>query len=85
MSETVYILCGITSLACAVMLLRAFFANRNRLLFWAGLCFAGLTINNLILFIDLVIVTDIDLTPLRSGVALMAMALLLVGLVWHTP
>jgi hypothetical protein len=84
MSEIVYVLCATTSLACAVMLLRGYYATRNRLLFWAGLCFAGLTVNNLILFIDLVIVTDIDLTLLRSGVALVAMTLLLVGLVWHT-
>jgi hypothetical protein len=59
-------------------------ATRNPLLFWTGLCFAGLTINNLILFIDLVVVVSTDLAPLRSGVALGAMMLLLVGLVWHS-
>jgi len=85
MAETVYILCAITSLTCAVMLLKGYAATRNKLLFWAGLCFAGLTINNFVLLVDLVIVTDIDLTAWRSGVALIAMSLLLVGLVWHSP
>jgi hypothetical protein len=84
MSEIVYILCAITSFLCALMLLAGYATSRNRLLFWAGLCFAGLTLNNLILFVDLVIGTDMDLGPARSGVALIAMTLLLVGLVWHS-
>ena len=36
----VYVLCLLTSLACAVLLLRSYRQTRIRLLLWSGLCFA---------------------------------------------
>ena len=45
-------------------------------------CFVGLTANNLLLFLDLVVFTQIDLSPWRSLAALAGLALLLYGLVW---
>lgn len=41
MVSIVYILCAITSLACAVLLLRSFRRTRARLLLWSGISFAG--------------------------------------------
>jgi hypothetical protein len=84
MAETVYLLCALTSVTCAWLLLRTWSRRRLRLLLWAGLCFVGLAINNIILFVDLVIVPGTDLDLWRSGVALMAMGLLLYGLVWES-
>jgi hypothetical protein len=84
MAETVYFLCALTSMACAVMLLRGFLGTRARLLMWSSLCFAGLALNNVLLFLDLVIVPEMDLSLLRSGVALAAMIVLLFGLVWDS-
>jgi len=55
-----------------------------RLQFWSSLCFAGLALNSILTFIDLVVVPDVDLSPLRSGIALVAMALLLYGLIWKS-
>ena len=81
MAEAVYILCTITSVLCAVLLLRSWAQSRARLLFWSGLCFAGLGLNNALLFLDLVIVPDVDLGYLRSGVALISLASLVYGLV----
>ena len=81
MAEAVYILCGLTSVACAVLLLRGYRATRTRLLFWSSLCFAGLAINNLLLLIDLLVVPEIDLYLWRNLVGLASMMILLFGLV----
>ena len=79
-----YILGALTSLACAVLLLRAYAGSKRRLLLWSGLCFAGLTISNGLIFIDLVMLPDIDLYLLRLGVTTVSMAMLLYGLIWES-
>lgn len=83
MAEIVYALCALTSTLCAVLLLRGYRTNRVPLLFWSGLCFVGLALNNFLLFIDLIIVPQIDLFMWRTGVALAAMCVLLYGLIWE--
>lgn len=83
MAETVYLLCAITSIVCAIMLLRGYRASRTKLLFWSCLCFAGLALNNVLLFLDLVLVPQMDLSVLRSSIALGAMMMLIFGLVWE--
>jgi hypothetical protein len=78
----VYILCALTSLACALLLMRGYLRSRVRLLFWSGLCFIGLAINNIVLFIDLVIFPDLDLAMVRNVSALLGLIILLYGLIW---
>lgn len=82
MAETVYILSAMTSLACALMLFRGYLRSQTRFLLWSSLCFIGLTLNNFLLFIDLVIVPQTDLSMWRSMTALGGLALLLYGLIW---
>jgi len=82
MAETVYILCFLTSAACAVLLLRGYRRSRMRFLLWSGLCFIALAANNLLLFLDLIVFTQVDLSLWRNLTALAAIALLLYGLVW---
>lgn len=82
MAESVYALCGATSILCAVLLFRGYRLTRTRLLFWASLCFGGLAINNVILFVDLILVPDIDLFLWRTAAALAGMTVLLYGLIW---
>jgi hypothetical protein len=84
MVTLVYALCALTSLACAVLLLRGYFASRARLLLWSGLCFTGLAANNVILLIDTRVVPTIDLSLWRSLPALAGVAILLYGLIWET-
>lgn len=84
MATLVYALCALTSLACAVLLLRGYRASRARLLLWSGLCFAGLAANNVLLLIDKRVVPSVDLSLWRSLPALAGVALLLYGLVWET-
>jgi hypothetical protein len=81
MAEAIYVLCALTSAACAVLLLRAFGRTRVRLLFWSALCFLGLTLNNALLFVDLVVWPESDLSLVRGVAALVALAVLVSGLV----
>ena len=70
MAATVYVLCTLTSLLCTALLLRAYARNRVRLLLWGGLCFAGLAANNAFLFVDLIVLPDIDsLDPAGADLA----------------
>jgi hypothetical protein len=84
MAEAVYLACAATSVACAVVLLRGWRASRTKLLFWSSLCFVGLALNNLLLFVDLVVVPTVDLAALRAAAGLAALAVLLWGLVWES-
>ncbi|HKQ23949.1 MAG TPA: DUF5985 family protein [Burkholderiales bacterium] len=74
----------LTSLACMVFLFRGYAASGVRLLLWSGLCFVFLTVNNLLLFLDLVVFPNIDLRPYRLAAALVAILLLLYGFIWET-
>lgn len=84
MVSVIYSLCALTSLACCLLLWRGWRAGGNRLLFWSALCFAGLTVNNLLLVIDKVVLpTQVDLFTWRLASALVAVLLLLFGLIWE--
>jgi hypothetical protein len=79
----VYALCAITSVVCAVLLLRAWRRSRVRLLLWSGLCFVGLALNNILLFIDLRVLMQIDLSLVRMVPAVAGVAVLVCGVVWE--
>ncbi len=83
MGEAVYLLCALTSVVCAVLLVRSYLRQRTRLLMWSALCFVGLALNNILMFVDLVVIPDIDLALVRSGTALLSLLLLLIGLLWE--
>jgi hypothetical protein len=82
-ASIVYALCALTSAAVAVLLLRGYARSRARLLLWSGLCFIGLTLNNLLLFVDKVILPDaVDLTLWRTATVVVSLSILLYGLIW---
>lgn len=83
MAELVYLLCAATSIVCAALLLRGYRASRTRLLFWASLCFVGLALNNILLFVDLIVLLNIDLFWWRTAPALAGMMVLVFGLIWE--
>ena len=83
MDVAVYVLCAVTSLACAGLLFRAYAASRVRLLLWCLLCFIGLALNNVVLFVDKVVVTDVDLSVWRGLPAFLGVVALIYGLVWE--
>jgi hypothetical protein len=84
MAEAIYVLCALTSVGCAALLHRQYARTGMRLLAWSSVCFAGLAVNNLIVLLDLVLFPHIDMSLLRSGVALLAVSALAVGLVWES-
>jgi hypothetical protein len=85
MAETIYVLCALTSIFCAVLLVKNYARTRLRLALLASLCFTGLALNNVLLFVDLVMAPSVDLSLLRGGVALVAMIVLVLGLVLEEP
>jgi uncharacterized protein DUF5985 len=84
MASLVYALCAITSGACAALLWRAHRVSGARLLLWSSLAFVGLTLNNLLLFIDLIIVPAVDLSFYRALTAASSVMILLFGLIWDS-
>lgn len=83
MAEAVYILCALTSALCAGLLYRGYRQSGARLLLWSACCFLGLTVNNGLLYIDLILLPDVDLSVWRLLPAVIGMLLLLFGLIWE--
>lgn len=85
-ASVVYILCALTSAACAFLLYRGYRRSRVRMLFWSAVCFLGLSIGNVFLYADLVIYpnqTLLVVTLLRYVPSLLGMAALVYGLIWE--
>jgi len=83
MAAAVYVLCALTSLACAILLLRAYQARGVRLLLWSGLAFVGFTLGNIMLVVDRVVTgPDVDLSIWRTVPVLAGLAVLIYGMVW---
>jgi hypothetical protein len=82
-AQTIYTLCTLTSLACAWLLFAAYRRSRARLLFWSGLCFTGMTLNNFLLLLDKVVFPNTDLSTFRLAAALVALLPLLYGLIYE--
>ena len=83
MERAVYILCALTALICAVLLLRGYGRSGTRLLLWCGIFFLAMTLENAVLFVDVVLVPSIDLSDIRRAVPLIGVVLLLYGLIWE--
>lgn len=79
----VYLLCFLTSGACALLLGRGYRSSGSRLLFWSALCFVLLALNNLTLVIDLVVWPSGDLRILRHFFTLTAVGVLVFGFIWN--
>lgn len=84
MAKLVYILCALASLFCTALLLRGFVRSGTRLLLWTALCFLGFSINNVLVFIDLVVLPAVDLSLIRTLPSLGGLIILAYGLVWDT-
>ena len=83
MGSMLYGLCVVASLACMLLLFRAYRHTGLRLLLWSALCFVGLSANNLLLFLDLVVFPELDLRIWRLLAALGGLLFLLYGFIWE--
>ena len=81
--KIIYALCAITSLLTAAMLLRYYLARRSRLLLWSCVAFLGLAVNNVMVFVDLVLFTGVDLSVPRTLAGTIGVLALSFGLVWE--
>jgi hypothetical protein len=80
----VYLLCLLTSLLCAVLLLRAYFRDRSRLLLWVAVSFVCFALNNMALVADMVLFpTSVDLLIVRQITGALAIGVLLYAFIWE--
>ena len=84
MEPAVYLLSAVISLLCSGLLFRGYRRGRKRLLLWSGVCFAGLTLSNSLVFVDLILLPQINLYPLRLAIAALATLVLIYGLIWDS-
>lgn len=83
LQASIYVLCALTALACCVLLLRGYRKSGVRLLLWCGLCFLALTLENAILYIDVITGPELDLSPYHFVTAALGAVVLLYGLIWE--
>lgn len=81
-AEAIYLLCAATSLLSAGLLLRYFFARRTPLLLWSCIGFLGLALNNVLVYVDLVLVPSVDLRFWRTVAGASSMLVMVYGLIW---
>ena len=78
----VYLLCFLTSAACALLLARSYWRTGTRLLLWSAICFLFLAGNNLVVILDLLLLPAWDLRLARILFSLAAVSVLLFGFIW---
>jgi len=78
----IYLLCLFTSAACTWLLVSAYFRRRQSLLLWSAVCFGLLAVNNFLVFVDLILLPQVDLSLARSLTALLAGIVMLGSLIW---
>lgn len=83
--SAIFVLSMLTAGGCSALLFRAYGRTRTRLLLWSAICFAGLAVNNALVFVDLIVIPEVSLIWLRASVALLSLLVLIRGLVWDAP
>jgi hypothetical protein len=82
-AEAIYLLCAGTGLIAAILLLRQYRLSGSRLLLWSFIGFIGLSANNILVYLDLVVVQSTDLAVPRAIAGALGVLALLYGLIWE--
>jgi hypothetical protein len=82
LARIIYLSCAVTSMLCFVLLMRSYLNTKGKLLFYTSLFFAFMTIANVLLFIDLIVTPQRDLSMVRSMTNLLGVCTILYGLIW---
>ena len=77
----VYIFAAITCLGCALLLVRGYFRSKMRLLLWSSFFFFALTVDNVFVFVDLVVLPETNFSLVRNAVTMGGLLLLVYGLI----
>ena len=78
-----FLFAALTSFGCMALLFRGYERTGIRLLLWRALCFIFMTVNNVLLFVDNVILPEIDLRPYRLLTSLVGIGCLLYAFIWE--
>ncbi len=81
MALVVYTLCFLTAAGCAVVLLGAYRRSRAPLLFWSGVCFVGLALNEAMVLVDTFVISDTSFFVVRNAIGLAALCVMLGSLI----
>jgi hypothetical protein len=81
LGQIIYILCALTSAGCTFLLFGRYRKTRVSLLFWSAVAFLAFTLTNILLYIDLILVPDIDFVVVRNSITLVGAIVLLYGLI----
>lgn len=84
LKPAIYLLCFAASVVCLVLLIRTYLHKRTKLLLWSALSFVFLALNNVMVFLDIVILPEVDLVPVRTLSSLLAVGVLLYGFIWES-
>jgi hypothetical protein len=84
MVGAIYLLCTLTALLCAWLLLKAYHRSAYKLLLWGGVCFIGLTLNNALLVVEKFLLSHFDFSMWRLLLAFSAALVFLYGLIWDS-
>lgn len=84
MASFVYLLCTVTSLVCCIMLLRHYRRSRLNLLYWNGIAFLCFTGANFLLYVDLILLPEVDLMLWRNLFTLGGILVVLGSLIFET-
>jgi hypothetical protein len=80
----IYLLCALTAAGCSALLYKAYRTTHAPLLLWSALCFAGLTLSNLLVVIDNVLLPMSDFAAWRVGISVLSISVLLYGLIMES-
>lgn len=81
LAQLVYVLCALTSMLVSFLLWQSYRRAHYPLLFWSALCFVGFTVNNVLVFVDLVVLPQTDLAVVRTAPAVLGLTALVFGLI----
>ena len=82
-AEAIYLLCAVTSLLAALLLLRQYLRGPSHLLLWSSVGFLGLAANNVLVYVDLVVVPTSDLPLARKLAGAAGLMALLYATIWE--
>lgn len=85
MTEIIFGLCAVMSILCATMLFRGYRREGSHILLWSTLSFGVLALTNTILFVDVVVIPEVEFHgPIwRNLLTAISASLLVFGFVWE--